>query len=115
MALEKLNPSKLPDTSAIMSLFEANYKVALPDELEVAKKDAEKKHAEAGLAMPLFDTGSISLGSFCTQWPKIKTFLNMAIRFASWFSPGPAAMAKAFLATFESTVLPIVCPIPPAE
>lgn len=105
--MAELNP-------ATASAFEAAYKQALPDALEESKKRSADKHAAMGMSMPLFET-SISLGSFCTQWPKVKTFLNMAIRTLGWFMPGPAAMAKAFMAAFETAVMPIVCPKPPVE
>lgn len=106
----------VPQVPMNMASFEAAYKAALPDEFEEAKKDSVKKHAEAGMAAPthLFDS-AVTLGNFCTQWPKVKFFLNGLISFASWWSPGPAAMAKSFIAAFEAAVLPIVCPVPPAE
>lgn len=115
MAVEKLNPSKLPDTSAVMALFEANYKAALPDELEQIKEGVKANTAGMGEPVMLFDVKALSLGTFCTQWPKIKWGLNTLLRTFGWVMPGPAAMAKAFLVTFEATVLPIVCPVPPAE
>lgn len=114
MPLEKLNPSKLSDTSAVMALFEANYKAALPDELEQAKAQAKTETASMGMPMPLFDS-QLTLGNFCSQWTTIRAFLTKILWAARWFAPGPAAMATAFLKTFEATVLPIVCPVPPAE
>lgn len=108
--MTQLNP-------AAASAFEAAYKKALPDELEEVKNRTAERFAamaEMGMPMPLLDS-VVSLGSFCTQWPKVKIFLNMAIRTVGWFMPGPAAMAKAFMAAFETAVMPIVCPKPPAE
>lgn len=98
-----------------MAHFEASYKEALPDELEQAKAHAKTESASMGMPVPLFDS-NLTLGNFCSQWPTIKGFLTKIIWAARWFAPGPAAMAKAFVTSFESTVLPIVCPTkPPAE
>lgn len=110
--MAELNP-------ATASAFEAAYKKALPDELEQATTAAKKvsaTHAAMGamgaaMPMPLLDV-SATLGNFCKQWPTIKGFLLRAIWALSWVSPGPAAMARAFVKTFESTVLPVVCPKP---
>lgn len=106
----------MPQAQLDMTAFEAAYKAALPAEVEKVKERVAAK--TAGMAEPamLFDTKAVSLGSFCDQWPKVRGFFRMAISAVGWFMPGPAAMAKAFLTAFESTVLPVVCPTkPPAE
>lgn len=105
----------MPQAQLDMTAFEAAYKAALPAEVEKVKARVASK--TAGMAEPamLFDTKAISLGSFCQQWTKVRGFLTIAISAVGWFMPGPAAMAKAFITAFESTVLPVVCPVPPAE
>jgi hypothetical protein len=69
---------------------------------------AEEKTAALGLAMPAIDLGGLT-ANFCTEWPKIKGFVNMALGMAGWFYPKEAAAVKAFMAAAESTLVPAVC------
>jgi uncharacterized protein YpuA (DUF1002 family) len=46
----------------------------------------------------------------CADWPQIKGFIELAENVLGWFSPTSAAKAKQFVASFEATALPTLCP-----
>lgn len=103
--------------------FEAAFAAALPNAAKVMKDKIEDRH-EKGVPMQaasmMSEINKLSASgaqeTLCKNWVKIEGFLNFAIGAVGFFMPGPAALAKAFIAAFKSTVLPIVCPtIPPAE
>lgn len=99
--------------TALRDALEAAYKEALPDELETVEAESTAKHSEMGLAMPMGLLGmDINASNFCSQWTEVRGFLMRATGMLSWIMPKPAAMAKAFIKAFESTLLPVVCPIP---
>lgn len=65
----------------------------------------------AATAMPLFGTSPAKVaGNFCTLWPMVKGFIQLAISVFGWLQPGAAAAAAAFIVAFETTALPTICP-----
>lgn len=100
--------------------FERAFQAALPNASKVMKAKVDDKAAK-GLPMQaaMLDINSLSASgvqeTFCKNWPRIETFLNFAIGAVGWWMPAQAALAKAFIAAMKSTVLPLVCPVPPAE
>jgi hypothetical protein len=102
---------KTLDTNA----FEKAFRDALSGFAPEANARASRKAGELGEAAMLFDAKAISLTSFCASWPRVKGFLLMVMSGAGWFFPAQVALAKAFLTAFEATILPVVCPVPPAE
>lgn len=92
--------------------FNRIFSEKLPDQYEKTHAKAVEKASMAGMPVPLFDS-KLDLGGFCAMWPKVEQFINMAVSVLGWFMPGPAAMAKAFIAAFKTAVLPILCAAPP--
>lgn len=112
----------MPEVKTITaSEFEKAFQAALPGAAKVMTekvKDRESKGLPLQAAMS--DISALSASgtqeTFCKNWTKIKGFLTFAIGAVGFFMPGPAALAKAFIAAVESTILPLVCPTnPPAE
>lgn len=93
--------------------FEAAFAEALPENVAAMKKKSTEKHAIMGEAMPVafLDIGSLSTAKFCTLWPKIEGFLNLAIGAFGWFRPVEAGQAKAFIAALKKTIIPTLCPV----
>lgn len=91
------------------SAFEAAYQAALPGHLETMAAKSADKSAKLGL-MGMDDLQNIE-ASFCTSWPKIRGFLNMAIGMAGWLPQvaGIAAQAKAVLTAMDKTIVPSLC------
>lgn len=86
--------------------FNQAFAEALPGHEEKLHAKAMEKSAALGLAMP--DLGG-AVGDFCSQWPKIKGFINLAVSVLGWIYPKQAAAVKAFLAATESTLIPALC------
>ena len=93
-----------------MDDFEAAFKAELAIAAPEAQLRHERKTSAAGMA-PMALIGGLDMGAFCTQWPKIRTFVNFALSTLGWLSPGPAAAVRGFIRAFEATILPAVCPV----
>lgn len=94
--------------------FERAYQDALPDHVNEINDKVKAKNASFALSASGVDLKSVNIGTFCTNWPKIKGFLQTAIAAVGWFMPTQAAMAKAFLTALDTAVIPLVCPaVPP--
>jgi hypothetical protein len=91
--------------------FEKAFNEALPGHAEDQLARSKTKHADMGAPMGLLSINDITTaaGTLCTNWPKIKGFLTMAISAVGWMFPTQAAMAKAVIEAIEKTVIPVVC------
>lgn len=52
-----------------------------------------------------------ALLTFCAAWPKVRPVINLGLKYASWI-PGwgsRIALAKAWLETFNSELIPFIC------
>lgn len=91
--------------------FQQKFAEALPAHAEQIHAEAQQKADEHGMPLAALDMSSITgaAANFCTQWPKIRGFINMAVSTLGWFQPAIAASVKAFLAAAEATIIPTVC------
>ncbi len=87
--------------------FERAFQQALPGFSASMQAKAEEKHASMGMALGSFSELS---GSFCSTWPTIEGFINMAVGVFGIFRPAAAAAVKAFLVAFKAQFFPVICP-----
>lgn len=69
---------------------------------------ADKAHAQAAAGLSASDIDMP--GDFCAACAKIKPFVNMALRGASWLAPpSMVAIAKSVLGLFFDQIVPAIC------
>lgn len=88
----------------------ASFNAAFKDALTKHTAEFQAKAKAAGVDDA---REAVSVTDFCALWPKVKRFLGLAITALGWFKPSMAAAAQAFITAFESTVLPVICPVTP--
>lgn len=61
----------------------------------------------AGLAgLDVFDD---TVDTVCEAWPKVKPFLNMALKGMGFFFPSQVAMARAIFVALDEELFPMIC------
>lgn len=89
---------------------------ALPDykasrEAKPAKVLDSKTSAMMLEKMSLLGPIDNILVTFCGAWPKVRSMLNVALKFAAWVPGyGPQIdIAKAWLTAFNDEIVPMIC------
>ncbi len=101
---------------ALASAFEKAFADALAGHTPAPPPPAEHLAAMGIEPQTLFGKSPAKVvGNFCTLWPMVKGFIQLASSVLGWFQPAAAAAAAAFIVAFEATALPTICPTPPAE
>lgn len=75
------------------------------------KNDLQPKAAQAQQVMGLagLDALDDTVDTICEAWPKVKPFLNMALKaFGFWF-PSQVAMARALFTALDEEFFPLIC------
>lgn len=86
------------------------------DKLNAAVASAYPKHMEelAPKAASVAGFAGISgigeaVTTFCAAWPKVRPFLNTALKGFAWFFPEKVALAKAVLGAIDTEIVPAIC------
>lgn len=95
-------------TDIDVSAFHKEFDEALPNHAKSFVAKATEKSAVPKAMGLAIDLGAAT-GNFCSNWPKIKGFINMALGMLGWIYPAQAAAVKAFLAAAEKTIIPALC------
>lgn len=103
---------------ALAAKFNNTFQAAVVKyDASLAAKPAKELHPEVQKALVTnfagLPTGGIETGiiTACAAWPRIRQFLNLAIKVASWWPSykADAALAKGWLEAFNTDLVPEIC------
>lgn len=95
--MAEVNVAKL--NAAFVKAFPIEKKALVP-------KGAETQKMAGFAKLDIFDD---TVDTFCEAWPKVKPFLNMALKGLGWFFPSQVAMAKAVITAIDTELVPVIC------
>lgn len=90
----------------VAKLNAAFVKAFGPEKKALAPKAAQTQKIAGFADLNVFDD---TVDTFCEAWPRVKPFLNMALKGLGWFFPSQVAMAKAVITAIDTELVPMIC------